>query len=192
MPNSKAIGSNSPDEVRAGPGTATRTRGDDVVRWANEHLLALPTERRLERLEALVLKGVATDSGARAALLGTAKRPPLMLSKLFEEYEAATRDEIKDFSPNQLRVWRTERIRAVKGFVDLIDDKPVAEITIDDGIDYCDWWRKRVFDGETNVKTANKRSGNSAACSRRMSIRRRLNLPEVFKGLRLRGKVDYQ
>jgi hypothetical protein len=36
----------------------------------------LPTERRLERLEALVLKGVATDAGARTALLGTEKRPP--------------------------------------------------------------------------------------------------------------------
>ena len=50
-----------------------------------------PAEARLERLEALMVKGVANDASARAALLGTEKRPALKLSKVFVEYEAITR-----------------------------------------------------------------------------------------------------
>jgi hypothetical protein len=68
-----------------------------------------PTEARLVRLEALVAKGVANDVAATAALLGAEKRPAPMLSKLFEEYETLTKDEIKELSPNQLRVWRNMR-----------------------------------------------------------------------------------
>jgi hypothetical protein len=56
----------------------------------------LPTERRLERLEGLVLKGVAADAGARKALLGIEKRPPFMLSQLFVEFETAIKDETRD------------------------------------------------------------------------------------------------
>jgi hypothetical protein len=68
----------------------------------------------------------------RGALLGTEKRPAFKLSKLFDEYEAATKDEVKDLSPNQLRVWRNGRKRAVVNFVEIVGDKPVNELTPDD------------------------------------------------------------
>ncbi|MFL9827727.1 tyrosine-type recombinase/integrase [Rhodoplanes sp. SY1] len=165
-----------------------RTLGFDYLE--NTQLLMLPAERRLERLEALVLNGMANDAGARAALLGTEKRPPFMLSKLFVEYEAATKDETKDFSPSQLRVWRNGRERALKEFVKLIGDKPVTDVTVDDGIDYCEWWRERVVSGETNAKTGNKAIGQLSRMLKEMNIRRRLNLPDVFKGLRLKGEVE--
>ena len=71
---------------------------------------------------------MTNDAGARAALLGTEKRSPFLLSKLFVEYEAATKDEIKDFSPNQLRVWRNGRVRAVSDFVKVVGDKPITEL----------------------------------------------------------------
>jgi hypothetical protein len=167
-----------------------RARSMEFEYLENAQLLMLPAERRLERLEALVLKGVAADAGARKALLGTEKRPPFMLSKLFVEFEAAIKDETKDFSPNQLRVWCTGRMRAVKGFVEAIGDKPVTEVTVDDGIDYCEWWRGRVVSGDTNAKTANKAIGQLSRMLKEMNIRRRLNLPDVFKGLRLRGEIE--
>jgi hypothetical protein len=68
--------------------SATRSRaralGFDYIE--NEHLIQQPAEARLERLETLVAKGMATDPGARAALLGTEKRPAVMVSKVFVEY----------------------------------------------------------------------------------------------------------
>jgi hypothetical protein len=70
----------------------------------NAQLLMLPPDQRLDRLETLVARGATNDAAARAALLGTVKRPAFPLSKLFEEYEAMTKDEVRDFSPNQLRV----------------------------------------------------------------------------------------
>lgn len=58
----------------------------------NDQLLQQAPEARLARLETLVTKELANDEGARAALLGTKKRPAFTLSKLFSEYEAVTKD----------------------------------------------------------------------------------------------------
>jgi hypothetical protein len=156
----------------------------------NAILLERPSEARLERLEALVAKGVEHDPRACAALLGAEKRPVFRLSKLFDEYEAATKDEVRDFSPNQLRIWRTGRIRAVENFVKVVGDKLVSELTTDDAIDYAEWWRGRVLEDGVAAKTANKDIGQLSRMLKEMSVRRRLNLPDTFKGLRLKGETD--
>jgi hypothetical protein len=155
-----------------------------------EQLVQQPTEARLVRLEALAAKGVANDAGAAAALLGAEKRPAPMLSKLFEEYETLTKDELKDFSPNQLRVWRSSRMRAAENFVSVVGDKPVNELTIDDAIDYTDWWRERVTSKNVAVKSANKDIGQLSRMLKDVSVRRRLNIPDIFRGLRLRGQTE--
>jgi len=105
-------------------------------------------EARLERLEALVAKGLANDNEARSALLGAVKKPAIQLSDLFVEYEAMTKDEVRDLSPDQRRIWQNGRKRAVERFVDIAGDKPITEITQEDGMNYCEWWRSRVIDGE--------------------------------------------
>ena len=182
-----------------GRSKADLSRYDDARRRArslgfeyieNSQLLKQPAEERLERLETLVARGVANEPLARTALLGTAKRPVCSLSKLFEEYEALTKDEVKDFSPNQLRVWRNSRMRAVENFVSVVGNKPVNELTIDDAIDYADWWRDRVTSEKVAVKSANKDIGQLSRMLKDVSIRRRLNIPEIFKGLRLRGQTE--
>jgi integrase len=172
------------DEVRR----RARTLGFDYV--PNGELIALPQEKRLERLEVLVAKGLTNDSSAREALLGTAQRPSFDVSRLFEEYEAATKDEVKDLSPDQLRIWRNGRMRAVAQFVQVVGDKPVATLTHEDAIEYREWWRERVVDDEVTAKTANKDMGQLSRMLKDMSIRRRLNLPDIFKGLHLRGETD--
>jgi hypothetical protein len=164
-----------------------RTLGFEYIE--STQLLMLPPEQRLERLEALVTRGVANEPVARAALLGTEKRPVFRLSKLFEEYESLTKDEVKDFSPNQLRVWRNSRMRAVENFVSVASDKPVNELTEDDAIDYTEWWRDRVLNDNVAVKTANKDIGQLGRMLKDVSIRRRLKIPDIFKGLRLRGEA---
>jgi integrase len=156
----------------------------------NDRLLQQPSEVRLERLEALVAKRLVNDDGARTALLGTQKRPAFGLSALFEEYEAATKDEVKDLSPDQLRIWRNGRMRAVERFVEVVGDKLVSEINGDDAIDYCEWWRERVTEDAVEPKTANKDIGQLSRMLKEMSIRHRLNLPDIFKGLRLKGETE--
>jgi len=165
-----------------------RSLGFEFV--ANEQLVAQPIESVLQRLETLITKGLVQDQGARAALLGTAKRPTFSLSHLFEQYEAATRDEVKDLSPDQLRIWRNGRIRAVEQFVKVVGDKPVNELSADDAIDYVEWWRSRVVEDAVIPKTANKDIGQLSRMLKEMSVRRRLNIPDIFKGLRLKGEVE--
>lgn len=156
----------------------------------NTQLLMLPPEHRLDRLETLVARGAANDPVARAALLGTEKRPVCRLSKLFEEFEALTEDEVRSLSPNQLRIWRNGRMRAVENFVSVVGDKPVNEVTADDAIDYAEWWRERILNDHVAAKTANKDIGQLSRMLKDLSIRRRLNIPDIFKGLRLRGEVE--
>ena len=165
-----------------------RALGFDYV--PNDELALQPITKILERLEALIAKGLAADTGARTAVLGTEKRPSFQLSRLFDEYEAATRNEVRDFSPDQLRIWRNGRIRAVRQFVDLIGDKPVTEISESDGVDYVEWWRERIMDENIAAKTANKDIGQLSRMLKEMSRRRRLKLPDIFKDLRLRGEVE--
>ena len=165
-----------------------RSLGFDFVE--NNQLLLQPVERILERLEALVERNLVNDAGARKAVLGTAERTGFLLSTLFTEYEAATKDETKDLSPDQLRIWRNGRMRAVENFVRLIGDKPVTEITENDGIDYAEWWRERVINDEVTAKTANKDIGQLSRMLKTMSTRRRLALPEIFAGLQLKGEIE--
>jgi integrase len=165
-----------------------RELGYDYV--AAEQLVAQPVERILERLEALVAKGLTQDQGARTALLGTEKPGAFPLSRLFDEYEAATKDETRDLSPDQLRIWRNGRIRAVAQFAKVVGEKPITDISDSDGIDYAEWWRGRILEENFAVKSANKDIGQLSRMLKEMSIRRRLNLPDIFKGLRLRGEVE--
>ncbi|RED25781.1 phage integrase family protein [Rhodopseudomonas thermotolerans] len=185
-------GDRSDDAMRGYDEARRRARSLGFEYADGDQILTFPWEKRMERIEALLTRGLETDRGARTALLGTQPRPSFMLSKLFEEYETATKIETQNFSPNQMRVWRGGRMRVVRELVDLVGDKPVTELTQDDGLDYSEWWRERVITGETNAKSANKSISMLNRMLKEMSIRRRLNLPEIFKGLRLRGEVDNQ
>ena len=131
-------------------------------------------------MEAPLSGRLENDRGARVAPLGTQPRPSFLLSKFFDEFEAATKDETKNFSRNQLRVWRSGRIRVVRELVDLVGDKLVTDLTPEDGIDCSDWWRERVVAGEVAAKSANKSMSMLSRMLKEMNIRRRLGLPDTF------------
>jgi hypothetical protein len=154
----------------------------------NSQLVSASAEKRLERLEALIAGGLENDATARAALLGTQPQPSVMLSKVFTEYEDLVKDQTKKFSPNQLRVWRNGRMRVVRELVEITGDKPVLALTDEDGLNYVDWWRERVMAGEAEPSTANKSMGMLSRMLKELSVRRRLKIPQIFRGLRLRSE----
>jgi integrase len=61
---------------------------------------------------------------------------------------------------------------------------------VDDAIDYSEWWRERVLEDGVAAKTGNKDIGQLSRMLKEMSVRRRLNLPDIFKGLRLKGETE--
>lgn len=193
MPSLNAIGPGlsggaANDSVSGYEEARRRARVMGFEYFENEQLLLQPAEERLRRLETLFTNGAANDPGARAAVLGTESKPPFLVSQIFHEYEIISQVEIRDMSPDQLRIWRNGRKRAVDRFQSIAGDKPVSELTADDGIDYCEWWRERVMAGEADPKTANKDIGQLSRMLKDLNIRRRLGLADIFKGLRIKGE----
>jgi integrase len=167
-----------------------RARSMGLEYLEKEQLLLQPAEERLQRLEALFAHGMANDRQARSALLGTEKKPVFSVSQIFQEYEEITKVEIRDMSPEQLRIWRNGRKRAVENFQSVVGDKPVNDLTADDGIDYSEWWRERVATDEVDPKTANKDIGQISRMLKDLNVRRRLGIADIFKGLRIRGEKE--
>jgi integrase len=62
-----------------------------------------------------------------------------------------------------------------------------------DARDHLDppWTRQRVTEDEVEVKTANKDIGQLSRTLKVMNIRRRFDLPDLFKGLRLEGQIEH-
>src|SRR6201987_1683715 len=94
--------------------------------------------------------------GAREAVLGLKKKPVFRASKIFEEYEQETNDQVLDLSPDQLRIWRNARKRVVKSFADVVGDKFITELTVDDAIDFRNFWRDRVVQQGIAANSANR------------------------------------
>jgi hypothetical protein len=128
--------------------------------------------------------------GAREAVLGLKKKPVFRASKIFEEYEQETNDQVLDLSPDQLRIWRNARKRVVKSFADVVGDKFITELTVDDAIDFRNFWRDRVVQEGIAAKSANREIGQLSGMIKELNILRRLGLSDLFKGLRLKGEID--
>ncbi|MCC8978916.1 tyrosine-type recombinase/integrase [Bradyrhizobium acaciae] len=160
-----------------------RAMGFDYIE--NDQLVSASLEKIIERLDALGARDLRVDAGARAALLGTQPRPSILLSTVFTEYEDLMQDRTKKFSRNQLRVWRNSRVRVVNELVGITGDKLITELSEDDGLDYVEWWRERVLAEEVQAGSANKSMGMLSRMLKEVSIRRRVRVPEIFKGLRL-------
>ena len=59
---------------------------------------------------------------------------------------------------------------------------------MDDAVEFCDWWRERVRANEVNPKTANKGIGQLSRMLKEVRIRRRLDIPDIFKDYGSREK----
>jgi integrase len=89
-----------------------------------------------------------------------------------------------------LRIWRNGKIRAVKNFVQVIGNIAVAELSHTHGLLYRQMWVDRVANEDIKAKTANKDIGHLSRMMKGISILRRLNIPDIFAGLRLKGEED--
>jgi integrase len=162
-----------------------RLLGFDYAETAE--LAARPTLEILQRLEILVGKGLVEDPTARAAVLGTEQRPIVRLSEVFPKFEAYTRNEVKDMSPNQLRRWQNGYMLAITDLIDVVGDKAVSDITHNDILDYIEWLDGRIDEEEIVAKTANKYIGHNSKMIKTINQRMRLGLRDLFSGLRLQG-----
>lgn len=130
--------------------TLARLRGLRYLPAAR--VATLPREELLHRVEMIQQRDGSADPQVAVAILGGASEPPITISRALKLYWGLSRDRNLEKSPDQARRWGNPRKKAITNLIRVIGDKPVAEISADDMLDFRDWWLERI---ETNNLTPN-------------------------------------
>lgn len=158
-------------------------------------LEAGPLSELAKRIDAIEKLTVGQQQQVMPALWGRCPEPPegTMLSEIVDLYEGIQATILNKKSPEQRRKWRNVRDLALASFLETIGgDKPFVELTEGDAAAYREMWKNRVLEGEVEIDTANKNIGRVAAMVRAVNEDKKLKLPDVFEGTRLKGGEDRQ
>lgn len=190
-------------DTSASPDTATRTFTQILSEAQSLGLSYLPAaeiaasrlEDILSRIEQISLpqatvvdvQPAAPAASTVNAVLGGAGKPQLKLSNLVEAYQKLAADQAIGKSEKQLKQWKARHERSVETLIKRIGDKPLADITRDEALDFRDWWIGRIKTESYNKDSANKNFGCLSAMMHTVNDAFRLNLALPFKGLRIAG-----
>lgn len=129
-----------------------------------DELAKAQTDDILSRLSSLEINSKLNAIPAKDhvdALLGTVKRPKVLLSQAFELYcSKIAVSELIGKSNGQKRAWRKPRAKAVNTFISLNGDLPMSEITREHAKVLHDWWAERIYPDDPNAKAYAPNSGN--------------------------------
>lgn len=95
---------------------------------------------------------------------------------------------LASMSEDQRRKWRNPKRRAIANLLQVIGDKPVAEISRGDALDFRSWWSERVLEDGIQIGTANKDIGHLNKMLRTLDRQHRLGLDPVFSQLRIESE----
>ncbi len=123
---------------------------------AVERVARLPVAQLVDRVEAVGAKRGRPDMFEASSLLGTVDQPDLTVTKALELYWSLTKEKLLGKDIDQARRWRNARIKAVNAFTGVVGDKPIAEITRDDMLDFRQYWLERIEGEGVTLKTVNK------------------------------------
>jgi integrase len=146
-----------------------------------------PVDDILARVEAIpVSKGKPMPTVA-AALLGAVKDPGLRVSNTLELFWELTKADMIGKSEDQIRRARNPVIKAVRNFIAVVGDKPIAEINRDDMLDFRQWWSERLETEDLSAGSANKDLTHFGKVLRRVNELKRLSLDLPLEGLAFRS-----
>lgn len=123
---------------------------------AAQDVAQLPVERLLDRLEGTVSASGRFDPQEADAALGLASPPSISVSQSLDVFYEVAAEDLKGKNADQVRRWKNPRIKAMGNFLEVVGDKPLADITTEDMYMFRKWWVDRVLDGEVRADTANK------------------------------------
>ncbi|KZL26070.1 tyrosine-type recombinase/integrase [Pseudovibrio sp. WM33] len=167
-----------------------RSLGFDYV--TADDLAARPLDELLSRLAVLRSPDKAPPASDVAAVLGGEPVPQVALQDLYIEYEKTQKTYLKDLSNDQKRRWKNAKVLALKSLVSLVGEKPIAELSRSDAIDYREWLQDRAAIGAIKIATANKQIGHINKMFRTVIRHFRLELASPFSELRLEGAKTEQ
>lgn len=152
------------------------------VRFLSARAVAeLPIGEVLERVESVAPAGAPEEPDLieAAALLGGAGEAPITVSRALELYWDMTRDQVLDKSDDQVRRWKNPRKKAIRNFINVVGNKPIAAITADDMGDFRNAWMERIEIEGLTPNSGNKDLTHLGAVLKTVNDRKRLgiNLP---------------
>lgn len=96
------------------------------------------------RLEAIM--PASTPREVEQAVLGTVPQPRDRFDDALKTYiEGPGKLVLANKSPNQLRLWKNIPKRAIRRFVEVVGDKPLATITREDAVRFYRFWLNRIM-----------------------------------------------
>lgn len=116
----------------------------------------LPREELLARVEAIPVRNDKPDKVEAAAILGGASEPKITVSRALELYWSLAAEQAIGKSEDQVRRWKNPRKKAVANFIAVVGDKPIADITGDDMLDFRLWWTEKMETEDLTPNSANK------------------------------------
>lgn len=119
-----------------------------------QNVSMLPREELLARIE--TVEAQRAEPLEAVALLGGVAPPAITVEGALELYWGFSRDKIQGKSEDQIRRWKNPIKKAIRNFMDVVGDRPIAEITGDDMLDFREWWLDRIEAEGLTPNSANK------------------------------------
>lgn len=148
-----------------------------------ERVAQLPLPEILDRVQAATGPDGKLRKLEAEALLGSAKKPPITVTRALEIYLEHTEDKRTNRDKNQVRILENSRKRAAKGFIDVCGNLPLQEIDEDHVEAYRKWWWERIRSGEVKPNTANREITQLTSMLRLVVKVKRLKIELPFAGL---------
>lgn len=152
-----------------------------------EKVLKLPTEEFLQRVEATQDKTGRVNMTDAAALLGAVNPPEITVTGALACFWDLADDRTIGKSEDQVRRWRNPRIKAVKNFVSVVGDIPIADITADHMLDFREWWGERIKSEGLTPNSANKDFTHLGNILKTVNDMKRLGLSLPMAGFSFKG-----
>ena len=159
---------------------------------ATDAAVQLPVDDVLKRFETLILRGSAAKPADVSAVLGGEEPPEVMTATMLDDYEDCMRAGLASKSDRQRQKWRIAKERALRVFLEVVGDVPLASLSRTDALRLLSHWQDRVVACEVEIATANKSIGHVSSMFRTINESRQLNAPAIFERLRISGEKQGQ
>ncbi|ARQ01298.1 hypothetical protein [Pseudorhodoplanes sinuspersici] len=108
-----------------------------------DELAEYPIQHILQRMNAVM--PAHTPAVVVEAVLGAEPRPKVKVSGAFKIYcEEIVAGELAGKSPAQRERWKNVKKRAINSFINVVGDKPIVNITRDDGRAFYKFWLAKL------------------------------------------------
>lgn len=116
----------------------------------------LPLDELLARVELLQRRDRTVNIAAAPAVLGMVEVPSMTVSEALSAYWKLTPDRILGKSQDQKRRWENPRKKAIRNFIEVVGDIPLAQLKRGDVLDFRSWWLERIAEENLTPNSANK------------------------------------